>query len=297
MSVVEELTRLGGVATRATLTERCSRPALEAAISAGDVIRLSRGRYALPAVDQARAAAHALTGVLCLGSAALHWGWPLKQPPERPQVSVPKTRKMPPHRARTVDLRRLTLHPDDVVDGVTSPDRTLLDCLRHLPFDEALTVADSALRDGFPGSRLQAVVRDARGPRAARTRQIAALATPDAANPFESVLRALALGVSDLHVRPQVSLRAPGGVFLGRPDLVDERLAIVLEADSFAWHGDRAALHSDARRYNSLVVNGWLVLRFSWEEVMFHSDAVKSVLRAAVAERTEHRCIACRTAP
>jgi very-short-patch-repair endonuclease len=80
--------------------------------------------------------------------------------------------------------------------------------------------------------------------------------------------------------------------FLGRPDLVDERLGIVLEADSFEWHGDRAALRSDAQRYNRFVVHGWLVLRFAWEDVMFRPDEVRAILEAAVAERTEHgrRC-------
>ena len=63
-----------------------------------------------------------------------------------------------------------------------------------------------------------------------------------------------------------------GGTFLGRPDLVDEHLRIVVEADSFEWHGERAALRADARRYNAFVVNGWLVLRFCWEDVMFHPD-------------------------
>ena len=45
----------------------------------------------------------------------------------------------------------------------------------------------------------------------------------------------------------------------------------------------RAALASDARRYNMLVVNGWTVLRFSYEDVMFHPDEVRRVLVAAVA--------------
>lgn len=76
---------------------------------------------------------------------------------------------------------------------------------------------------------------------------------------------------------------------MGTPDLADVRLEIALEADSFEWHGDRAALHRDARRYNALVAAGWLVLRFSWEEVMFHPDRVRAVLEAVVARRSQ-RC-------
>lgn len=123
-------------------------------------------------------------------------------------------------------------------------------------------------------------------------RQIAAVARAEPANPFESVLRAIALRVPGLHVTPQVNLYADR-VFLGRPDLVDEQLGMALEADSFEWHGGRAALRADARRYNALVVHGWMVLRFSWEDVMFHALEVEAVLKAAVAERAKAVCPGC----
>lgn len=299
MSVVEELVRRGGVSTRAALIARTSRAEVDAALACGGIIRLARGRYALPVVDEARAAAHALSGVLCLTSAALQWGWAVKLPAPAPQVAVPRNRKVSAERAQGIDLRRLRLHPDDVVDGVTSRDRTLLDCLRHLPFDEALAIADSALREGCSRDHLRALVRDARGPGAPRMRQIAEVADPAAANPFESVLRAIALQVPGLQVRPQVAIRAPvaGGTrFLGRVDLADESLAIIAEADSFEWHGGRDALRRDARRYNAMVVQGWLVLRFTWEEVMFEPKHVEAVLRAAVAERSRQPCPTCRAA-
>lgn len=68
-----------------------------------------------------------------------------------------------------------------------------------------------------------------------------------------------------------------------RPDLVDVDLRVILEADSFARHGDRAALRRDAQRYNLLVVEGWIVLRFSWEDVMFDQVYVRDVLSDVVA--------------
>ena len=70
---------------------------------------------------------------------------------------------------------------------------------------------------------------------------------------------------------------------MARPDLVDRALRIVMEADSYEWHGGRAQLSADARRYDLLVVNGWLVLRFSYEHVMTQPDFVRRVLLAAVA--------------
>ena len=60
----------------------------------------------------------------------------------------------------------------------------------------------------------------------------------------------------------------------------------MVEADSFEWHGDRAALRRDARRYDLLVADGWTVLRFAYEDVMHDQAWVRSVL-AATLVRTE----------
>ena len=154
-------------------------------------------------------------------------------------------------------------------------------CGRRLPFDEALAVADSALRDGFPVARLHALAAAARGPGSARLRRVAAHADGRSDNPFESVLRAIAIDVPGLEVEPQVRIAGELGLSV-RADLVDRRLRIVIEADSFEWHGDRTALRRDARRYDLLVANGWTVLRFSWEDVMHDPDFVRAVLQATV---------------
>lgn len=90
-------------------------------------------------------------------------------------------------------------------------------------------------------------------------------------------MRALCADVADLNVVPQFLIGS------ARVDLADEDLRIVLEADSFEWHGSRAALRRDARRYNALVIAGWLVLRFTWDQVMFEPDEVRRILAQAVA--------------
>jgi hypothetical protein len=214
---------------------------------------------------------------------------------------VAKNRRLIADQEVGLEIRRLSLTIDDVDGLATSKDRTLVDCLRLLPDDRALAVADSALREGMPRAHATALARDARGPRARRVRQLIHLATPEAANPFESVLRSIAVSVPGLSVRPQVPLRRPTGrgrtAFLGRPDLVDERLRMIIEAESFAWHGSRPALAMDVRRYNWFEVDGWQVLRFAWEQVMFEPAYVRAVLEAAVVERTHLLCLACRRAP
>lgn len=240
-----------------------------------------RGRYVTRGTDGAVRTAHALSGVLHLTSAAMHHGWEVKLVPEQPVVAVPRNRKVTTARRAGADVRWVDLAPEDVADGiVTDEETTLRHCFTRLPRDEALAIADSALRHGVPPATLRRAASSAQGPGARQARWVAAHADGAAANPFESCLRDIALDVPGLDVRPQVTLRGRGTV---RPDLVDVDLGLVLEADSFAWHGDRAALRRDARRYDLLVVDGWLVLRFAWEDVMHDRAWVRAVLVAAVA--------------
>lgn len=297
MSVTTCLSELGGVATRAELVRMTSRAAVDRALACGDIVADARGRYALPATDSAVRRAHALSGVLSHTSAALWRGWEVTTVPPEPHIIVPRKRKVTAERRAGVRLHRDDLHPDDIDGIATGVDLTLTHCLRSLPFDEGLAVADSALRHGVPPATLRRVAVSVLGPGSPQVRRIVREARGEAANPFESVLRSIAIDVPGLRVEPQHLIASDTSWV--RPDLVDRELGIVLEADSFAWHGGRAQLRADARRYNLLVVDGWIVLRFAWEDVMFEQDHVRSVLVAAVAlaqRRTQVSRVDCRTA-
>jgi very-short-patch-repair endonuclease len=65
-------------------------------------------------------------------------------------------------------------------------------------------------------------------------------------------------------------------------DLGDREHRVALEADSFEFHGTRDALKRDAERYGELAVEGWTVVRFSYEHVMSRQDYVLTQVRAAV---------------
>jgi hypothetical protein len=189
------------------------------------------------AVADAYDAAVACGGVVCRGSAALAHGWELLELPRRPQITVPKNRRTARLRLSSVELRKLNL-PEHHVDGLlTTAPRTLTDCLRHFPVTQGLCIADSAMRHGFPQDEL------------------------------DELARAIALGVAELDAVPQVSVFADG-LFLGRPDLVDERLRIIIEADSAEHHATVDGINRDATRYDTFVIHGWLVLRFTWAQVV-----------------------------
>ncbi len=282
--VVRFLKQRGGFATRGEVLEATGRAQFDQAVRVGHIVWVSRGRYGLPGLDLDVLTAHGLRAMLSHTSAALWHGWEVKTIPDTTHVTVPRRRRLatPP----TAVVHRSDLGPEDVVGGIcTSARRTLLDCLRTLPADEGLTIGDSALRHGVRRDVLTDLGATVRGRGRPAVLHVVRHADGDAANPFESCLRAIALQVEGLDVRPQ--LRIVGSRATVRPDLVDRRLRIVLEADSFAWHGDRAALRRDSRRYNLLVVDGWTVLRFSWEDVMHDPAYVLDVLSRVVDARTQ----------
>lgn len=274
MRVEEALARLGGVGRAGSLLRLVSEKSLRKAVENGAITKDARGRYSLRSAGDAVQAANALAGTVSHLSAAHYWGWELKTAPVHPHVTVPRNRKVVPQRRRGTTVHWATVHEDDRrAPGVTAWMRTLTDCLSTCPFDEALAVADSALRQ-------QAVTHPAlvdaaarlRGPGSAAALRVAQLADGRAANPFESVLRAIAIEVGGYDLVPQVPITAPG--FHARPDLVDVDRGLVLEADSHTWHSSRDALRRDCRRYNSLVLLGWTVLRFTWEDVMLRPHLV-----------------------
>lgn len=96
---------LGGIADAAEIVRATSRHRFRQAVSSGELVRVSRGRYSLPGLDESRRAAGSVTGALERLSAAHHWGWKVKLPPEKPQVVVPRGRNVPVDQRHRVELR------------------------------------------------------------------------------------------------------------------------------------------------------------------------------------------------
>lgn len=271
MDPVEALNRLGGVASSGELIGATTRRQLRTAVKSGRVVHARHDRYTLVDLHAHRAAAVAAGGVVSHLSAALLWGWKVKHDPVRPWVTLRRNQRRP---QGALEIRWADLSGEDVINHVSSPVRTVIDCARTLPFDEALAVADSALRDRFVDKhelRLAAF----RAPRIGRAQALRVVEAADreAANPFESVVRAIALDVPGLEVVTQGEV--PG---VGFVDLLDRRLGIVVEAESFEFHSSKEALRKDVIRYTELTRRGFTVVRFLWEEAMFQPERVRQVL-------------------
>lgn len=282
--IAMELAQLGGTGSARDLVYRFGAHRVRAAVLAGCVVRLGHGRYCLPGLEESRQRAHALAAVVSGRSAAALHGLAMLRPPGAPELTVPRHRKLAVARRKGVVVYWADLRPQDVVDGVTEPIRTVVDCAVKLPFDEALAIADSALRAGLVTRRdLTDALPTANFRGSAQLRQVLTEATAEAANPVESALRAIVLTEGVGNFVPQLEVELDGRTVY--PDLADADLMIALEVEGFAYHGNRQAWRQDLRRFTALGRVGWLTLRFSWEELMYDQAWVRETVRLAVQVR------------
>lgn len=312
-SLLAALAESGGVATSATLVDASSQAALRSAVARGLVARVGRGTYALSDIASAASAslspearswaawtepltddevkvllgrharATAVGGALFGLSAASHHGWAVLREPQRLQVVLPRGRRIPSSldgcRVRFVEVDG---HAFD--DGVTSALETPLHCAAMLSFPEALAVADSALRSGAVGRQSLLNAADTYPGRwRSRVRRVAEAADGRAANPFESGLRAILLDTGLLRLTVQHEISDPG--FLAVVDLADEELRIVVEADSYEFHGSPAGFARDVDRYDDLICRDWLVLRFRLHHVLHDPGRIAGVVQATAELR------------
>jgi very-short-patch-repair endonuclease len=272
-AVVREL---GGRASRAQILASCTRHQLAASVRSGRLLRVRADVYVLPNLLAPLAVAARLGGVASHASAAGLLGLSLVVEPTVTHMTVRHGSKRPAvegvrlHRARS-------LPPADVVGGCTSALRTVLDCATSMPFAHALAVADSALSLSLV-TEVELRLAAARSPNRDRGRRIRVAAAADgrAENPFESVLRALVLEAGFASFEPQVPIRTAGGLFV--VDLADRGRRLVIEGDSYTYHGTRSAFVRDCDRYDALVADGWRVLRFTWEHVMRRPQRVMALV-------------------
>ncbi len=74
-----------------------------------------------------------------------------------------------------------------------------------------------------------------------------------------------------------------------RPDLAYPDLRIAIEADSYRWHGSRSSWEHDLERRTALAAAGWLVLHFSWRDLVGRPQFVVGAVGRTVES--------CRSAP
>lgn len=269
-----------------------SRRALDAAVAAGTWTRVLRGAYvAGPVVDvEVRAAAalrllprRALVAdrslLRLLGVDVLPPGPPVLEAVVARGAVVPQRQGV---RVRETDLPR---RDRCTVDGVPAlrPVRAVADLLRLLPRTEAVVVADAVqhvalcTREDLEEELVQhAGLRGVRGAGAVLT-----LSDRLAESPPESRVRLLLV---DAGLRPvaQHEVHDRSGRWLARVDLAFPEARVAVEYDGRLVHQHPRAFIDDRQRQNRLVSAGWVVLRYTAEDLARRPYAVVQDVRAAL---------------
>jgi very-short-patch-repair endonuclease len=203
------------------------------------------------------------------------------------EVTVRANQRVRPTAAtvhRSSDLLGLDVTELDSIRA-TNGTRTVLDICATVDPDVAERVANSALRLGLTTLprltwRLDGIARSGR-PGVAQARVVL------------DRLRNVPCTASDLETLCVQLLRAAGitltrqyrvvvaGRFIGRVDLAEPSRKLAIEVDGRKGHGPEQ-FQRDRTRQNDLVLLGWTVLRFTWDDVTKRPDYVVTSVLAAL---------------
>jgi very-short-patch-repair endonuclease len=174
---------------------------------------------------------------------------------------------------------------------VTSPVRTAFDLGRRRSRVDALVALDALAHRRV--AKLPAIAGYAaarpRWPGVSQLRGLLTLAESLAESPMETRLRLLLLDADLPRPTAQHEVRDRRGRLIGRVDLAYPELRVALEYEG-DHHRERAHFQRDVGRLNGLRAAGWLVLRFTADDVLRHpARVVGEVQRARHERRTADR--------
>jgi very-short-patch-repair endonuclease len=256
MDIVAFLGRRAGVARNSTLRQAgFSRTSIDKALASGRIVRLRRGIYSLPREAGVLGMALQYNALLtCLSAAPTYGLWTL-QNPDALHLS-PGHKRTPPG---TLAHGRCS-HPRHGWLPIAGLADVLIHSLRCLPEIEALVMVQCAAQRG--DITVEFLCRKLPGNRNARARAVLDYVIPRA----DSLLEVLAnyhFRRAGLYVRRHVEV--PG---VGEVDFLVED-CLVVETDG-ATHLEPRQVKKDRKRNNATVAGGYLVLRFSYDDVVHH---------------------------
>ena len=273
---------------------------IQSATRSGAWRRLRRGAYCtaewwLAADDVARHLVVARAAQLQLGarsplshsSAALLHGLPLVGPiPSQPELTVQREHRSA---ATGTKLHSARLFPSHVMKirgaDVTTPARTVSDLARTAPLVTAVSAGDAALRSGvLTESDFDPVLKDCwtwRG--IARTKRVIPLLDARSESVGESISRVRMIEHRIPRPELQYVIVINGRSF--RTDFAWPALRIVGEFDGRIKYGGPDDLFSEKRREDAIRREGWLVVRWVWEELWGEVPAFVRRLRPVMEQQ------------
>jgi very-short-patch-repair endonuclease len=82
----------------------------------------------------------------------------------------------------------------------------------------------------------------------------------------------------------QYTLTDLDGTFIGRYDFAYVGRKVIVELDSERFHMDPDSFQRDRDKQTSAQVRGWMVYRFTWQDLTARPDQVISVLASILAK-------------
>ncbi|MER7418145.1 DUF559 domain-containing protein [Micromonospora peucetia] len=223
-------------------------------------------------------------------SAAYLWGVDLLVRDAPVSVRLPRSVRLRPH--PRLSVTRSNLPKSDLTNfgglPVTTPLRTAFDLGRQAPRPEALVAVDALLHRRvvkLPALRAYADTRP-RWPGLPLLREVLALAEPLSESPMETRLRLVLLDAGLPPFTAQHDVLDARGRFVGRVDLAWPALRVAIEYDG-DHHRERAHFRQDVARLNALRAAGWIVLRFTADDVLRHRTRTIRLVTTALHERAD----------
>lgn len=166
----------------------------------------------------------------------------------------------------------------------TRPERTILDCAAHCAIEELemlLMAADSG-KPRLKRPRLEQLVADNAGRRGIRNLRY--LTTDDPKETDSTNERRMLKICRQFNVpEPETQYPNTANGENYRADFCWPDLRLIVEADSWRWHGGKLKNEDDKERDQDLVIAGWIVVHFTRNQIKLEPKKVGSRLVALIA--------------
>lgn len=280
VDLLRALDERGGAAHYAELRQSgVSGRAIRRAVTAGEVLVVGHGTYALPWTPREVALATLFRARVGCVTACEHWGLPLWGEHVGAHLVVPRHRSA--SRRDPAQLAQVALHrtsvplPSDVWMPVAEAIDQAARCTTPL---EQLVLLDAALQRRLLSPR---DVGHFGAGTARRRRWLMRRGSGTAESPLETVAR-VGLVTAGLGVCEQVVVRG-----VGRVDFVVEQ-TLVVEVDGWEYHQSRESFERDRARDRASLLLGMPVLRFTARELRADlAGAVRQIAKVAGREPRE----------
>lgn len=274
--------RMGVVTGAHLVAQGLSTSGISRRVQSGGLIRLLPGIYATEKQDYlGLCSAVALwkpTGVFSHRTAAWLWGM-IEYEPARIELTVAPNAQVKAPKWIRMYRRRLSATATCRGLRVVTMEQTFVDVAVSMPQPELEQFFDAAIDTHLPWRRVAEICGTAHGMdgMTAMREQLRRCCPRTRSEPERLVARAL----TARNIFMEINARL--GPFYG--DLVCFRARVLVEIDGREFHIDPAAFNNDRRRQNIVVLEGWLVLRYSAATVMANLDAVVEEIITVVRRR------------